>query len=147
MVILATPDFGSSAIIVYILLITWAVVLLIVSVGIIRGMILLDSESHRRRKRGALLILVSGLVPFLCCLGPPHVVRLVYGNYPIGRYPNNKIREGMTTDEVAAILGPPHERMKSGGAESWYYWIDSFGMGWFGVRFGSNGRVIGTHGN
>jgi outer membrane protein assembly factor BamE (lipoprotein component of BamABCDE complex) len=53
----------------------------------------------------------------------------------------------MTRDEVAAILGSPHERFKKDDAESWYYWIDSFGVSYFGVRFGPEGRVIGTHGN
>jgi hypothetical protein len=31
--------------------------------------------------------------------------------------------------------------------ESWYYWIDSFGAYYFGVRFDSDGWVIATHGN
>ena len=31
--------------------------------------------------------------------------------------------------------------------EGWYYWLDSFGIGYFGVRFGPDGRVTGTHGN
>ena len=70
-----------------------------------------------------------------------------YGNYPLGSYPNGKITEGMTRDEVSAVLGSPHERFTSDDEESWYYWIDSFGIGYFCVRFGPEGRVTGTHGN
>jgi hypothetical protein len=53
----------------------------------------------------------------------------------------------MSTDEVKALLGTPHERYKQGEEESWYYWIDSFDAGWFGVRFGPDGRVLSKYGN
>ena len=39
--------------------------------------------------------------------GPSQVVRLTYGNYPLGNYPDNKVKEGMTAAEVEASLGPP----------------------------------------
>jgi outer membrane protein assembly factor BamE (lipoprotein component of BamABCDE complex) len=72
---------------------------------------------------------------------------LEYGNYPLGSYPNGKITQGMTKDEVEAILGSPHERFKRDDEETWYYWLDSFRIGFFGVRFGPDGHVTGTHGN
>lgn len=83
----------------------------------------------------------------MCCQGPPHLIRLFYGNSPIGSYPSNKIKEGMSAEEVVAILGTPHERHDSSEGESWYYWIDSFGITWFAVWFGPDGRVVGTRGN
>jgi outer membrane protein assembly factor BamE (lipoprotein component of BamABCDE complex) len=89
---------------------------------------------------------VSGSIPLCCCLGPPHVIRLEYGNYPIGRFPND-IRPGMSAEEVVATLGTPHERHSRGDVDSWFYWIDSFGLGWFGVDFGPDGRVTHTYGN
>lgn len=147
MVIFATPDFGASGGILLLLLIVWAIVLLFVLVGIVRGIRLLGNESPKRRRNGFLLIVMSSLVPFLCCVGPSQVVRLVYGNYPLGSYPNNKIKQGMTRDEVEAVLGRPHEQFKQDDGESWYYWLDSFGIGYFGVRFDPDGRVAGTHGN
>jgi hypothetical protein len=147
MVIFATPDFGASGAILLLLLIVWAIVFLFALIGISRGIKLLGSDSPKRRKNGFLLIAVSGLIPLLCCVGPSHVIRLVYGNYPLGAYPNNKIKKGMTRDEVEAILGTPHEQFKRDEEERWYYWLDSFGMGYFGVHFGPDGRVEGTHGN
>ena len=147
MVIFGTPDFGASGVPVLFLLIVWAIVLTLVSIGIVRGIRLLKSDSSKARKYGVLLLVVSGLVPFSCCLGPSQVVRLVYGNYPIGERPNNKIQEGMSFDEVTAILGTPHERFKKDDQESWYYWIDSFGIGWFAVDFGPDGNVERTYGN
>src|SRR5947209_16578287 len=104
-------------------------------------------SGSKAKRYGLVLVLVSGAVPLCCCLLPPVVVRITYGNYPLGSYPNGKIREGMTRDEVAAILGSPHERFRRDDEESWYYWLDSFGIGYFGVHFGSEGRVTGTHGN
>jgi outer membrane protein assembly factor BamE (lipoprotein component of BamABCDE complex) len=82
-----------------------------------------------------------------CCLGPPLVVRLVYGNYPIERYPNGKITEGMTGDEVVATLGTPHERFKQHDGERWYYCVDSFGMSHFAVIIGPDGRLKYAHGS
>jgi hypothetical protein len=147
MSIFATPDFGASATMGVCVVVVWAFVLVLVLVGLVRGIRLLGSELPKSRKRGLLLVLVSGLVPFCCWLLPPQVVRIVYGNYPLGSYPNNKINQGMTTDEVEEILGKPHKRIKADDGEHWYYWIDSFDIYWFGVRFGPEGRVIGTHGN
>jgi hypothetical protein len=69
------------------------------------------------------------------------------GNYPIGSFPKNKIKEGMTADEVVAILGVPHERYKQDDTENWYYRIDSFGIDWLAVQFSPDGRVVGTHPN
>jgi hypothetical protein len=144
MAVLATPDFGASAKDACYLYLAWAVVLLLVAVGVLRGIRLARSGSPRARRYGVLLLLVSASVPLSGCLGPPLVVRLAYGNYPIGRYPNGKIKEGMTADEVVATLGTPHERYRQDDAERWYYWIDSFGLSWFGVAFGPDGRVEHT---
>ncbi len=54
----------------------------------------------------------------------------------------------MTADEVRAALGPPHEvhNYREGGGH-WYYWLDWFGIGWFAVGFGPDGRVTGSGGD
>jgi hypothetical protein len=145
--IFATPDFGTSGSIACFLLLVWALVLAFAVWGVARGTQLLGGDSPQDKKRGILLLLVSGLVPFSCCVGPSQVIRLVYGNYPLGRYPDNKVKEGMTAEEVVAALATPHERYKEDDGESWYYWIDSWGLYWFCVRLGPDGRVISTHGN
>jgi hypothetical protein len=144
--LLATPDFGAGASLGAILLIVWAVVLVLVMVGLGWGVKLLTSGTAKGRKQGMLLIVVSALIPLLCCLGPPQLVRIGYGNYPIGRYPSN-IREGMSANEVLGILGTPHERVREGDSERWYYWIDWVGISWAAVEFGPDGRVISIHGN
>jgi hypothetical protein len=143
----ATPDFGASACLSVCLLIAWTAVFLLVLVGMRWGVAILRRQPPRGRKWGVLLIVASGLVPLCCALGPPHVVWLLSGSYPLGHRPHNKIQEGMSEEEVAAILGPPHDRVKRGDGERWYYWIDSFGLSWYCVRFGPEGRVLGTHGN
>jgi hypothetical protein len=145
--IFATPDFGASATLWFHLFIVWVIVLILVSIGIIRAIRLLRSESSRARRWGFSLLVVAGLIPFGCCMLPPHAVRITHGNYPLGTYPHGKIKSGMSVDEVVIALGSPHDVFKQGDEECWHYWIDSFGIQWFGVAFGPNGRVTNTYGN
>jgi hypothetical protein len=143
MILFATPDFGASAGIGCFLLFVWAVVLVLVILGLIRGGKLLGSTSCTKRRYGIAFLLLSALLPLSCWLGPSVYVRLAYGNYPLGKNPGNKIEVGMTADEVLETLGTPHTRDE----DRWYYWIDSFGLNWFRVDFGQDQRVIGTHSN
>jgi SmpA / OmlA family len=145
--VLATPDFGASGGVALFVLVAWATIIPLVLLGIIRGMRLLGNESPKLRRRGYLLLVMGALIPLSCCLLPSQVVRLVYGNYPLGSYPDQRIHQGMSRIEVQAILGSPHERFRGEDEESWYYWIDSFGAHYFGVIFGPEGRVTSTHGN
>jgi len=148
MPIFATPDFGASGVIVLIVLVVWLVVLIAVTIGLVKGWRLLHSEQADESRRGLLILLVSIATPLCCCQGPQYLVRIAYGNFPLGRYPNNMIEEGMTSDQVRALLGSPHERVTGyEGTEHWYYWIDSFGVRYFAVSFNSASQVDGTGGN
>ena len=145
MVIFATPDFGASGIIALFLLIAWAVVLALAGGGLLLGARLLSRGSA---KLGWLLVLASCFLPIFCYAAPPHIVRLVYGNYPLGSYPTKHIQAGMSSrDQVQRVLGPPHERYKYTDRETWIYWIDSYGAYYCGVDFGPDGRVTSTYGN
>src|SRR5690348_6142072 len=110
------------------LLMAWVVVLALAGVGIVRGAKRLGTASPKGRTYAVVLMLLSGSIPLCCFFGPSQVVRLTRGNYPLGHYPSGKITTGMSKDEVAAILGTPHERHARDGEEHWYYWIDSFGI-------------------
>jgi hypothetical protein len=129
------------------LLIVGAAILVFAGIGIVTGGKLLRSGSPGARRGGVALILGGVMIPLFCWLGPPHAVRLRYGNYPIGTYPSNRIRQGMSMDQVTAILGTPHEKTDDGAIARWYYWIDSFSIRWFGVAFGADRRVTDTYGN
>ena len=89
--IFGTPDFGASAGISCFLVVVWAIVLLLVLLGFFAGTRLVQAESPRTRKCGILLMVLSGVVPFMCCVGPPQVVRIVHGNYPIETRAREKI--------------------------------------------------------
>jgi hypothetical protein len=145
--IFATPDFGASAAIASIVGLAWLVIIVCAIGGTAWGVRRLRSGEPKSRKSGTLLVVVSLLIPFLCCFGPSQAIRIIYGNYPLGSYPNNKIQEGMSQDEVVAILGTPHERHGRADGEGWYYWIDSLGILYFGVQFGPDRKVTSTHGN
>ncbi len=148
MTLFATPDFGAAGIIVIILLAFSLLAFVATVSGFVLGTKKLKSESKQTRKRGLLLLVLSASVPFCCCFGPQQCFRLAYGSYPLGAYPNNKITPGMTREEVTAVLGPAHNVLyPDSDRESWYYSLDSFTIGYFGVIFGADGRVTGTHGN
>ena len=133
--LLATPDFGASGVIVLLLLVGWVILLLLVGLGIFVGTRLRRCDSGRAKIVGLLVIVVSILAPVICYVAPPHLFRLAYGSYPIGSYPNGTIKEGMSPAEVEAILGTPHNRTKYGKEAQWLYWIDPYGIRWFGVHF------------
>ncbi len=141
MVTFAQMDFGASGYAVLLLLIAWVVVLAISVGGIILGTRLLGRGSS---KLGWMLVLVSCFLPVFCYVAPPHLFRLAYGSYPLERRPDrNRIEEGMSGNEVVAILGPPHERQSlKNGEENWYYQLDSFGIDSFCVTFGADGHVM-----
>jgi hypothetical protein len=148
MVIIASPDWGGSALAHLLLLIGSAVVVLVAIVGVIFGLKLLDlGPTVRRRIAGLLLLLASVSLPAVCFLAPAQIFRLEYGSYPLGTYPSDKIKEGMTFKQVEAILGAPHERFANGNGEEWFYFIDSFCVDDFCVDFGPDGHITNTHGS
>ncbi len=144
--IFASPDFGASGSVVLMLLAAWLLLAGVV-VGAVIAVQLLRRDSTGSKIGGALLLSACVLLPLTCCVGPPYFVRVVYGNYPLGQYPNGVVREGMTGDEVRALLGSPHERYVHDREETWFYWLDSFDIHWFGVFYGPDGRVKSTSGN
>jgi hypothetical protein len=151
----ATPNFAAGGTIFRFVLIAWvdgtgmmfvlavwAVVLACFVVGIIFGARLLRRGSAML---GWLLVLVSCLLPIFCYVAPPHLFRLAYGSYPLGdRDPSlcGGIKEGMSRDEVQAILGPPHRRsLNANREETWTYFWEWYGVGFYAVKFGPDGRV------
>ncbi len=147
MVIFATPDFGAGATVGCFVLIAYLIAYALALGGLYWGLTLIGKKSPSVRKCGVILMVISGAAPFFCCLAPPIMVRMEYGNFPIEGDPYSKISEGMSKDEVQAILGTPHGRNEDDKGETWHYWRDSFGINWFGVRFNPNGRVDHTYGN
>src|SRR5262249_20102479 len=136
MPLIATPDFGASGGFFLFLAFVGFVVLVGALLLIVRGVRVLRNGSANGRTRGVILLLIGALLPLLVYSGPSGVFRLVYGSYPTGRYPNDAIRKGMSADEVMGAMGPPHKRTIENGESKWYYYVDSFGMSWFGVDFG-----------
>jgi hypothetical protein len=114
MAVFGTPDFGATAFVILIWLIVWVLILVSALVGAVYAAALLHRENAKGRRYGLVLLLVSGLVPLTCWLGPPHAVRVFYGNYPVGADARDKIKEGMTKEEVTAILGEPARALPEG---------------------------------
>lgn len=124
-----------------VLAVVWLVLLPLVVWRVRVGRIFGHEPWGRRCGRAALLLAFLALPPCVYA-APSHLVRVVYGNYPLGDR-DDGIQPGMTAAEVRAALGPPHKVLGHGGAEgwSWIYWRDSFGYDYVGVSFADNGRV------
>jgi len=59
-----------------------------------------------------------------------------------GPDPRQRIAVGMSASEVRATLGKPHEQHTDAeGNETWIYYRDWAGMGYYLVRFNRDGRV------
>ena len=145
MVIFATPTWGYA---MHWPLIVVAAVLAISLVGIVLGVRLLGSKAFAGRKFGGCVLLLVGCLLIIWCYSAwPNTIPLENGTHPIGSYPNNKILEGMSRDEVKATLGLPFRREEYNDQETWIYLIDSYGDCWFGVSFGPDGRVDHTYGD
>ena len=104
-------------------------------------------ESPRARRVGTALVAVCCLLPFAVYYGPSLYTRATLGRWPLGTYPNGVIREGMTRDEVHALLGEPNNRDEWPDREAWYYSIDAMGASYFSVHFSAEGRVMSTGGD
>jgi hypothetical protein len=118
------------------------------AVGIVRGVILLRRPPPRRRSSGILYIVAGVLLPVSCCGGPSVLFRLYHDTPPLGSYPNGVVREGMSSDEVRALLGNPHQvNDRYPQQVTWLYWLDAIGLNWFTVIFGPDGKVAHTGGS
>lgn len=142
----ATPDFGAGATVLGVLALIWLAVLVGVLGGAIRAVILIRRGSSAARRTGIILLLVIAAVPLSCCFGPSLLFRLNYGSFPLSGNPYARVKDKMSPDEVRVALGNPHNREKRDDGEHWYYYQDSFQIGWFCVDFDPDGLVKGTHG-
>jgi outer membrane protein assembly factor BamE (lipoprotein component of BamABCDE complex) len=89
-------------------------------------------------------LLACALCLLSCCQIPNVFCRIQHGNWLAGSE-IKKVKEGMTQEEVEALLGPPHNRHDEGGGhESWTYYTHPFGFFYDGIQFGPDGRVSGT---
>ncbi|VTU01201.1 ---NA--- : : SmpA_OmlA [Gemmataceae bacterium] len=129
------------------LLFVWALVLGFAGIGFLWSRRFSEKDSPATKTTRVVVMLLSGLIPLSCCVAPPVYIRITRGNYPVGGV-IYKIREGMTKEQVLERLGPPHRRVDDDDVQPiWYYWNDSYALGYETVWFGPDGRVTGVHGN
>jgi hypothetical protein len=85
----------------------------------------------------------------VACLIPPVLFRLAHGRAPLSaeKYQRAWNTKGLTANQLRELLGEPHDRYdEDNGGETWYYWGDSYGVGYVGIRIGPDGRVESTWG-
>jgi hypothetical protein len=111
------------------------------------GIAVLVNARPRRRWLGGILCALALVVPVGVYLAPDIMFRIQHGRDPLTRYPSGVIDKGMTKEQVRAKLGEPHSTFAGGHQESWYYYTDALGVGYFGVTFDENGRVDFTGGD
>jgi len=77
-----------------------------------------------------------------CCILPQIVFRVAVGSYPVGDPNRYRLTEGMTKDEVQAVMGrAPHERRKKGAKEIWTYYCDALSIGIWQMEFDEDGLL------
>jgi hypothetical protein len=96
-------------------------------------------------KRAARRFLWCVVVPFVSAVAALVVVpqvgfRVAYGRGPLEANPASVV-EGMSPDEVIAILGPPHKREYEAGQAIWTYFQDSYTLDAIQVKFKKTGEV------
>ena len=146
----ATPDFGATGAARLVVFAVGAILLILAYSGFYWGASLIKHGPLKARLWGACLVVVSGLLPVLYLAGPSIIARWTCGHFLLCTHPNNQIKKGMSKEEVAAILGSPHDRhpyfFHQGEGEGWLYYFAPFGTSFFGIEFGHDGRVMNTYG-
>jgi hypothetical protein len=147
-VLFASPDFGAGGAAMLVLSGIGLAVLGASAAAIARGMTLVRRPPPDRSWWGLVFILGGVLLPVSCCSAPSVLFRLSHDTPPLGRYPNGVIREGMSPDDVRALLGNPHQvNDRDPQRVTWLYWLDAFELGWFMVTFSADGKVDHTGGS
>jgi hypothetical protein len=145
MTLFATPDGGATANVITLFFLAGLVVFSASASCVITGTRCLFRDSQRRRGVGWGLLLAGLIMPASCCIAPSLLFRVIHGSAPIGGLPYQAlVREGMTTEEVTAALGAPHERFTEEGGAVWLYYTELLSGPYFLVRFGKDGRVRST---
>jgi hypothetical protein len=146
-VLFATPDFGAGGVVILILVGIIVVVSAMSIVAFFRG-IDLCLEKPTRRWLGIVLIGAGVALPLCTFCGPSLLFRLQHATPPIAEVPTGLIQEGMSPDEVRALLGPPHvvESYHSSQVK-WLYWRDAIRLEWYSVWFGTDGKVTSAGGS
>jgi hypothetical protein len=122
----------------------WLMLFPFVSRGTKVGQLFGPGPAARRLRRASALLAFLAL-PACCAIAPRYLVWVVYGSFPLGQRQDG-IAPGMTAAQVRATLGPPHEVLRTDGADGWIYWRDSFGDDYVVVYFDSDSRVRATSG-
>jgi hypothetical protein len=145
----ATPDFGAGAGAAACLGFIWLLVIVVTIFGLWRGSTIWAGTNPKARATGVAVMVATLMLPLSCCFGPSLFVRLTTGNFPVDRSSFRNLDHGMSADEVRETLGTPHSIREGHGGqgETWYYWTDAFGLGYFRVQFGSDGRLDGVSSN
>ena len=101
-----------------------------------------------RRQRVTCLGVFAGIC-LLACILPSACFRLRYGQPPLSgekyRSSSATVKEGMSSEDVIAILGNPHRRVPytgREGGERWYYYADALEAEMRAIHIGPDGRVL-----
>jgi hypothetical protein len=142
----ATPDFGAGG---FILLIIVGIVLAVSAVSmlaIFRGIDMCLEEPRVRRWLGVASICLGIALPLCAFCGPSVLFRLQHATPPIDDVPSDLIQEGMSSEEVQARIGPPHEiESYNPSYVKWVYWRDAIRFESYSVFFDkTRGAVKGT---
>jgi hypothetical protein len=145
--LLATPDFGAGATVFGFIIILGLATVAIALGGILWGSALLKRGSRTGKSCGLVVLVVSGLLPVTYCQAPNILARCMYGRFLLLMDPSVRIAKGMSMEEVKANLGDPHEHFRGHEGERWFYYVAPFGIGYWGIDFDTDERVVSIYGD
>jgi hypothetical protein len=144
----ATPDFGAGAMAMLVLLGVGLAVFGVALLCVVRGIVLLRRAAPGSKWSGLGLVAVGVLLPVCCCSGPSVLFRVHHDTPPLTGYPSGVVQEGMSAEEVRALLGNPHQfNDRNPERVTWLYYLDAIELNWFMVVFGPDGKVSHTGGS
>jgi len=140
----ATPDFGAGASAAVAIVFIYLIIFGFCTLFFFIGLHLRKNPNKKDKDIGLGMISFFGALPFLCCLAPPVLFVLICGRFP-GLPSSDKIKVGMTREEVQNITGKPHEIMNRLDRETWSFYGDFFGLTDFFIDFDDKGIVKSTY--
>ena len=142
----AATDFWAGG---FVVLILGGIVLAVLAFSILaffKGIDICIEEPRTRLRLGIASICVGVALPLCAFCGPSVLFRLQHATPPLHDDQLGLIREEMSSEDVQALLGPPHEVQSYNPLQvKWVYWRDAIRFESFTVFFDKSGRVTGTN--
>ena len=143
----ASPDFGAGGLVI---LVIAGIVIAVSAVSILaffKGIDMCLEKPAIRRRRGVATICAGVALPLIAFCGPSVLFRLQHATPPITDDQIGLVQEGMSPEDVQALIGPPHAvESYNSSYVTWVYRRDAIYFETYSVYFDNKSGVVkSTH--